>query len=157
MTWWTIIFHRMAAYLSLHYHIVFATKGRAEVLDRAWRERLHAYMAGTVKGLGAFPQATGGWIDHVHLLFGLKATHVLADVVREVKKASSVWVKDEIGLQGFAWQEGYAAFTVGWREREIVRHYIDTQEQHHSVIPYDEEEIDLLLKAGIEFNPKYLT
>ena len=144
------------AYLSLHYHIIFATKGRAPTLDSAWRERLHGYMGGTLKGLGAFPQAINGWHDHVHLLVGLKATHVLADTVREVKKASTVWVKEEIGLSNFAWQEGYAAFTVGWREREIIRAYIVGQEEHHRAKSYAEEIVQVLNEAGVEFDPKYL-
>lgn len=144
------------AYLSLHYHIIFATKGRAPVLDKAWRERLHGYMGGTVKGLGAFPQAIDGWNDHVHLLIGMKATHTLADVVREVKKASTAWVRHETGLRFFAWQEGYAAFTVGWREREIIRKYIEGQEDHHNRKPSLEELVELLKEAGVEYDPKYL-
>ena len=146
----------MAAYLSLHYHIVFATKGRAPVLDKRWRERLHAYMAGTVKGLDGFPQSVNGWTDHVHLLIGLKATHVLADTVREVKKASTVWLKETIGLNSFKWQEGYAAFTVGWREREYIRSYIEGQEAHHGSRTYGEELEQLLREHGVEYDPKYL-
>ncbi len=146
----------MAAYLSLHYHIVFATKGRAPALDKVWREELHGYMGGTLKGLGAFPQAIDGWNDHVHVLVGLRATHVLADVVRELKKASTAWIKEEKGLRSFAWQEGYAAFTVGWREREIVRKYIEGQEDHHRKHAYGEEVQRLLSEAGVEFDPKYL-
>lgn len=144
------------AYLSLHYHILFATKHRVPAIDRRWRERLHAYMGGTLKGLDAFPQATGGWNDHVHLLVGLKATHVLADVVRELKKASTSWVREEIGLRDFAWQEGYAAFTVGWREREIVRGYIDAQEEHHGSRSYAEEVVVLLNDHGVDFDLKFL-
>ena len=68
-------------------------------------------MAGTVQGLGGFPQAINGWNEHVHLLIGLRAEQRLSDIVREIKKASTVWVKSEIGLGRFAWQEGYAAFT----------------------------------------------
>lgn len=146
----------MAPYLSLHYHIVFATKGRSPVLDRSWRHRLHAYMGGTLKGLEAYPQAIDGWNEHVHVLVGLRATHVVADFVRELKKASTIWIQQEIQLRGFAWQKGYAAFTVGWREREIVRRYIDGQEDHHRRKPFSEEFIELLNEAGIAFDPKYL-
>jgi putative transposase len=149
-------FIRMAAYLSLHYHIVFATKRRIPVLDKAWREELHGYMGGTLKGLGAFPQAIDGWNDHVHILVGLKATHVLADVVRELKKASTAWIREEKGIRPFAWQEGYAAFTVGWRQREIVRAYIEGQEEHHRRKSYGEEVEQLLKEEGVEFDPKYL-
>jgi REP element-mobilizing transposase RayT len=93
--------------------------------------------------------------DHVHLLVGLKASHCLADVLRELKKASSVWVHQEIGDKTFAWQEGYAAFTVSSTSCEAVRKYIDNQEKHHKVTPFREEMAAMLAKAGIEYDPKF--
>ena len=81
-------------YTSLHYHIIFGTKNREALLDAFWRTRLHEYPGGSLNGLGGFGQGVGGVADHVHLLTGLKATHCLADVVREIKKASSVWIRD---------------------------------------------------------------
>ena len=81
-----------STYLSLHYHLVFATKNREPLIAPAWRARLHEYLGGTISGLGGFPQGIGGTADHVHLLVGLKATHCLADVLRELKKAASQWV-----------------------------------------------------------------
>ena len=101
-----------STYLSLHYHLVFGTKDRSPLIASAWRGRLHDYLGGTLRGLAGFPDTIGGIADHVHLLVGLQATHCLADVLRELKKASSIWVHEEIGLRLFAWQEGYAAFTV---------------------------------------------
>ena len=147
----------MSTYLSLHYHVVFSTKHRVPCLDREWRTRLHSYMSGTIKGLGGFPQTTDGWNDHVHLLFGLKATQNVSDIVRELKKASTAWVQAEIGLRNFHWQGGYAAFTVGYRQREIVRAYIDRQDEHHGrKESYKEELISLLEYHGVEYDPKYL-
>jgi REP element-mobilizing transposase RayT len=108
-----------STYLSLHYHLVFSTKDRVPNIDAAWRSRLHDYLGGTIRGLGGIPQGIGGVADHVYLLVGLKATHGLSDVMRELKKASSSWVHDEIGLQMFAWQEGYAAFTVSATARAL--------------------------------------
>ena len=95
-----------STYLSLHYHIVFSTKHRQPLIEESWRERLHEYLGGTVKGLEASAQGVGGTNDHVHLLVGLKSTHCLADFLRELKKASPVWIHDDIGLAKFAWQEG---------------------------------------------------
>jgi REP element-mobilizing transposase RayT len=106
--------------------------------------------------LGGYPQGIGGVADHVHLLVGLKATHCLADVLRELKKASSVWVHEEIGLRTFAWQEGYGAFTVSATARETVQRYIANQEEHHRVRSFREEFVEMLAKAGIEYDPKYL-
>jgi putative transposase len=69
----------------------------------------------------------GGVEDHVHLLFDLRATHRLCDVVREIKKASTRWVHAEIGVSKFAWQEPYAAFRVVWRGIPVVQRYIEDQ------------------------------
>lgn len=98
-----------STFISLHYHLVFSTKFRQPLITARWRERLHEYLGGTVNGLKGFSQGVGGTDDHVHLLVGLKSTHCLADFMRELKKSTSAWVHDEIGLAKFAWQEGYGA------------------------------------------------
>jgi putative transposase len=145
-----------STYLSLHYHLVFGTKRREPLIAPEWRSRLHDYLGGTVRGLDGVPESVGGMADHVHLLIGLKATRCLADVLREVKKASSVWVHEELGLRAFAWQEGYGAFTVSATSREAVRHYIANQEAHHRVKSFREELIEMLNKAGVGYDPQYL-
>ena len=145
-----------STYLSLHYHLVFSTQNREAIIAPEWRARLHDYLGGTVRGLGSYPEGVGGVADHVHLLVGLKATHCLSDVMRELKKASSTWVHEEVGLRSFAWQEGYAAFTVSATSREAVRSYIANQEEHHRVKSFREELVEMLNKAGIEYDPKYL-
>ena len=142
-----------STYLSLHYHLVFGTKNREAIILPAWRARLHDYLGGTIRGLGAFPQGVGGVGDHVHLLVGLKATHCLADVMRELKKASSVWVHEQVGMPAFAWQEGYAAFTVSATSREAVKHYIANQEEHHRVKSFRGELVEMLNNAGVEYDP----
>jgi putative transposase len=145
-----------STYLSLHYHLVFGTKNREPFILPEWRSRLYEYLGGTISGLGAFPQGVGGVADHVHLLVGLKATHCLADVSRELKKASSAWIHQEIGLPLFAWQEGYAAFTVSAPARKAVQKYIANQEKHHRTRSFREELTTMLDNAGIEYDPKYL-
>jgi len=144
-----------STYLSLHFHLVFSTKNREPTIRDGWKARLHEYLGGTIRGLGGFPEGIGGVADHVHLLIGLKATHCLADVVRELKKASSVWVHEEIG-DSFAWQEGYAAFTVSPTARPFVKEYIAHQEEHHRVKSYREELVEMLTRAGVEYEARYL-
>lgn len=90
-----------STHLSLHYHIVFSTKAREPWIAPAWRERLHAYLGGIVRENEGVAEAVGGTGDHVHLLLGLRATHRLADVVRDFKRASSEWVHTTIGVAGF--------------------------------------------------------
>jgi REP element-mobilizing transposase RayT len=145
-----------STYLSLHYHIVFSTKHRRPTIDARWRARLHEYLGGTVRGLEGVPEAIGGIEDHVHLLVGLRATHTLADFVRELKKAGTAWVRDENLDPDFAWQEGYAAFTVSPTARSGVKHYIADQEAHHRRRSSIEELKWLLHEAGIDYDPKYL-
>ena len=82
-----------STFLSLHYHVVFSTKYRQPFIAKSWRSRVHEYLGGTVDGLGGFAQGVGGTADHVHLLFGLKATHCLADFMCELEKP-------DLGSQG---------------------------------------------------------
>jgi REP element-mobilizing transposase RayT len=145
-----------STYLSLHYHLVFRTKNRESTILPDWRSRLHEYLGGTISGLGGYPEGIGGISDHVHLLVGLKATHCLCDVLRELKKASSVWVHDEIGMKSFAWRDGYAAFSVSATAIESVRSYIAHQEEHHRKKSFREEFLEMLEKAGIQYDPKYV-
>lgn len=144
-----------STHLSLHYHLVFATKNREASIAPEWRSRMHEYLGGTIAGLGGFSQGVGGVADHVHLLVGLKATHCLADVLRELKKASSAWVHTQIGLKSFAWQEGYAAFTISAPVRPAVQQYIMDQEKHHQTRSFRDELLAMLAKAQIEYDSRY--
>ena len=146
----------MSTYLSLHYHLVFSTKNRAPLISGDWEARLHEYLGGTVNGLGGVPQGVGGVADHVHLLVGLKSTHCLADFMRELKKASSIWIRDEIGVADFAWQDGYGAFTVSPTSRTGVQGYIANQREHHQDRSFRDEFVEFLTNAGVDFDPKYL-
>lgn len=76
--------------------------------------------------------------------------------MRELKKASSFWVAEELGIQGFRWQEGYAAFTVSASSAESVRKYIAGQEEHHRVKTFRDELVEFLRKSGVEYDERYL-
>ena len=117
---------------------------------------MHGVLGGAMRHLDAVPQAIGGVADHVHLLIGFKATHRLADLVRDAKRASSKWVHEDIGVGGFAWQEGYGAFTVGARDREAVRAYIAKQSEHHRVRTFREEYVGFLRRSGMEYDERFL-
>ncbi|MDT5123707.1 MAG: REP-associated tyrosine transposase [Acidobacteriota bacterium] len=145
-----------STHLSLHYHLVFSTKNRAPVIDTTWRDRLHAYLGGAIRKIGGVAESVGGTSDHVHLLIGLRATHRLADVLEDIKSASSLWVHQEIGTKDFWWQEGYGAFTVSSSQLEKVKMYIEHQEEHHRRKTFQEEYLEFLKSSGVEFNEKYL-
>ncbi len=116
---------------------------------------MHEYLGGTVKGLDGISQGVGGTADHVHLLVGLKPTHCLSDFLRELKKSSSVWAIEKIGAAGFAWQKGYAAFTVSASACEAVQKYIAGQEEHHQRKTFREELIAFLQKSGVTYDDRY--
>lgn len=145
-----------STHTSLHFHLIFGTKNRQPPISPAWRERLHEYLGGVVRGLDGIPGGVGGVADHVHLLVALKATHRLSDFMRELKKSSSAWVSEEIGERSFRWQEGYAAFTVSASARESAQKYIACQEGHHRLKTFREELIEFLEKSGMEYNERYL-
>lgn len=145
-----------STHVSLHVHVVFSTKERYPFIDDDWRDRLHGYLGGTIRGLGAVPLEIGGTADHVHMLIGLKPTHAIADVIREIKKASTTWIHDEIGRTKFRWQDGYGAFAVSKRDIESVRDYIRGQVEHHRTRTFQEEYLEFLKDYGIEYDERYV-
>ncbi len=145
-----------STHLSLHYHLVFSTKNRVPLITPEWIGRLHAYVGGILGNLKAVPEAIGGIADHVHLLIGLRATHCLADVVRDVKAVSSRFVHDEIGERDFAWQDGYGAFTVGAPQCGSVSDYIARQAEHHRTKSFQEEYLEFLQRGAVEYDERFL-
>lgn len=100
--------------------------------------------------------AVGGTGDHIHIAAGLRATHCLADVMREVKSESSRWIHEELRLAGFAWQEGYGAFTFAAPDLEAVRAYVLNQEEHHRVKTFQEEYVAMLKRGMVEYDERCL-
>ena len=131
-----------ATYCSLHYHAVFSTKDRYPLITKDWRDNLHAYL--------------GGIEDHVHVLMGLRATHTVAGVMREVKSGSSEWVHNTVGKRSFLWQPGYFGVTVSPSQIEKVKAYILNQEEHHRHKTFEQEYIEMLKLAGIDYDQQYV-
>jgi putative transposase len=119
---------------AVYVHLVFSTKNRQPFLkDKALRERLHAQIGEISKRLGCPPILTGGVEDHVHLLARLGRTITQAEWVKEIKRVSSLWLKEQDArLAGFEWQGGYAVFSVSKSNLKDVERYIANQEEHPS-------------------------
>lgn len=137
-------------------HIVFSTKDREPLISQEDGERLHAYLGGIVRGEGCYAIAVGGVCDHVHLLVRLKPVTALADLMRILKSRSSAWASGELGIRGFAWQEGYAAFSVSRSQEAAVAEYIAKQPEHHAKTDFRTELINFLDAHGIDFEHRYL-
>ncbi len=112
-------------------------------------------MGGTIRGLGGVPEQIGGVEDHVHILMSLRTTHAPADIVREIKKASSIWAAENRDPH-FEWQEGYSVFTASWNHAEALRGYIAGQDEHHRKLSFKDELKVLLQKNGVKYDAKYL-
>ena len=145
-----------STHTSLHYHLVFSTKNREPWLTTDTCTRLHEYLGGIIRGLGGHPHAVGGVADHVHVAAGLKPTHCLSDVMRELKSEASRWLHEEMKLAGFAWQEGYGAFTFGAQDLEKVRAYVLHQPEHHRLKTFQEEYVEMLKRGLVEYDDRYL-
>ncbi len=145
-----------STHVSLHIHVIFCTKNCHPYLEAEWRSRLHAYLAGAIRNVEAVPVAIGGTADHVHLLLGLKATHRIADVLREIKRGSSNWLNDALDICGFSWQNGYGAFSVSPSALDLVARYIAQQELHHRRRSFQEEYLEFLNKSGVVFDERYI-
>jgi REP element-mobilizing transposase RayT len=117
-----------STFFSLHYHIVFSTKERLPFIHAEWRSRVHSYLGGIIRRMNGVAETVGGVADHAHLLVSLRPVHRMADLMRDMKKDSSNWVKENFDSR-FAWQEGYAAFTVSPNAIKSVRNYIANQKR----------------------------
>lgn len=145
------------SFTCLHYHIVFSTKNREPWIDDAWRDRLYAYMGGVLRAGGGVLLAAGGMPDHVHLLCEIDKTVAIADAVRDIKANASRWVHETIAdAESFAWQNGYAAFTVSHSGRDAVRTYLAHQAEHHRTMTFREELVALLQRHGVEYDERYI-
>ena len=141
----------------LHTHIIFSTKNRAPFLVPELIKPLYAYIGGIVRQRKCQLIRIGGIQDHVHLLVRQARDISVSDLVGPIKSVSSGWVHDEYPqYQGFAWQQGYAAFSVSLSGLESVGAYIENQEEHHRRKTYKEELIEFLERHEIEYDEKYM-
>jgi putative transposase len=142
----------------IYLHIVFSTKNRKPFLQHApSRKRLHKFLAQTCNKLDSPCLECGGVEDHVHILCRLSKTISPSDLIKELKRVSSVWVKEELtNLRGFYWQNGYGAFSISPSHVAALQKYIVNQEEHHRRESFQDEFRRLLRKYGVEFDERYV-
>ena len=141
----------------LHIHLVFSTKNREPLITDPVRDSLHAYMATVLQNLGCTPVLINSVEDHAHLLFDLSRTVSISQVVEDVKKASSKWIKTQgAAFAAFAWQSGYGAFAVSESNVETVHEYIANQREHHRKKSFQDEYRQFLERHRIAFDERYV-
>lgn len=139
-------------------HVIFSTKDRLPFLVAdTVRASLHAYLATVARNMDCECYRVGGVADHVHLAVRISRTITIAKLVEELKTSSSRWLKTQSpGLEKFAWQRGYGAFSVGPTDLPALENYIEGQEAHHRVKTFQEEYRAFLTKYGIPYDEKYM-
>ena len=135
-------------------HIVFSTKDRCKIIPREFQPRMWAYIAGICKNLEMLVHAVGGMNDHAHALIQIPPSLPVAKAVLAIKSNSSKWANEE--GHNFAWQQGYAAFSVSASLVPSVVRYIRTQESHHKKMSFEAEFLALLKKHGVNFDPNFV-
>ncbi len=144
-------------YTKLYAHCVFTPKGRQSMLKESIRDKVHKYIYGTIKGKNCNPIAINGTNDHVHILVGFCPSLSVEDLVRDIKRSSSLYINtNHLLAPKFSWQEGYGAFTVGYRELDNVYKYILSQQTHHLKRSFKDEYLGILTEQGIDFSTEYL-
>ena len=147
----------MASFTQIFYHIVFSTKNRERTLNSQRREELYQYIWGIFKNKKCALYRINGTEDHLHILCDLHPTVPLADLIKDIKLASSRWIKDKTVFPKFTyWQEGYGAFTHSKKDKKRLVNYITNQLEHHKKRSFQDELCALLIEAGIDFDERFL-
>lgn len=144
-------------FTALHYHFIFSTKGRKPWIIPEIEERVWEYLGGIAKTNNLIPLKIGGIEDHIHMLIGAPATIAPSKIAQLVKGGSSAWIHDTFpDLQAFAWQDGYATFTVSKSAVPDVTAYIANQREHHRSQSFQDEYRAFLDRHGIEYDERYV-
>jgi REP element-mobilizing transposase RayT len=138
-------------------HLIFSTKNRMPVFDETIRQSLHGYIAGVGRQSDCEVFRVGGPQDHVHIAIRIPRTVTIAELVEQLKISSSKWIKYQSERMAyFAWQRGYAAFSVSPGDLEVLVRYIENQQEHHRRHTFQEEYRAFLVKYGLDFDERYI-
>lgn len=141
----------------IYIQVVFAVKGRENLIRNDWKKELHKYIAGIIKGKEQKSIIVNGMPDHIHAFIGLRPSIAIADLVRDIKNNSSNFINEHKWVKNkFAWQAGYGAFSYSHSHIDNVYKYILNQELHHKKKTFKEEYLEFLKKFTIEYDEKYL-
>ncbi|GLR18409.1 IS200/IS605 family transposase [Portibacter lacus] len=144
-------------YTQINIQLVFAVKGRQNLIIEKHRERLEKFMCGIIRNNKSKPLAIYCNPDHTHVFIGLHPSIAISDITREIKSSSSKFINDEKWIRGkFAWQEGFGAFSYAKSQIGLVVKYILNQPEHHKKTSFREEYIEFLNKFEIKYKEEYL-
>ena len=145
------------SFKQIYYQIVFATKYRQATIVEEHCHELYKYIWGVIQNKKCKLYRVNGVEDHIHIFSDLHPSIALADYVKDIKVASSLWMKENGKFPDFiGWQDGYGAFTYNIRQRDMIINYVKKQKEHHRKETFYDEYKRLLIENGVEFDEKYL-
>ena len=144
-------------YTQIHIHAVFAVKNRQSLIKNSWKDDLYRYITGIIQNQNHKVLQINGMPDHVHILFGMRPTQSLSELMKFVKQDSSRWINQNAFINGrFSWQAGFGAFSYSKSDISRVIRYIQHQEEHHKTASFQEEYLKLLSDFNIDYDQRYI-
>ena len=146
-----------STFTQLYIHVVFSVKRRERLISKQWKEELYKYISGIITNKKQVLYIINGDMDHVHILLGISPDISISELVKEIKRSSSLFVNEKrLSVGRFSWQEGFGAFSIGKSEISRIVQYIKDQEVHHHRNSFTEEYEKFLTSYGIEYKKEYL-
>jgi putative transposase len=144
-------------YTQIHIQAVFAVKSRDGLIGASWENELYKYITGIIQAYNHKLIIINGMTDHLHILFGMRPTQSLSDLMQDVKGSSSKWINDHKPVKGhFEWQEGYGAFSYSKSQLPLIINYIQNQEIHHGKFSFSEEYRKFLKEFEVDYDERYI-
>ena len=144
-------------YSQLYVHIVFAVKGRQNLISKNKKDKIEKYITGIVTKRNQKLLAIYCMPDHTHILISLRPSISISDMVRDIKAGSSGFINEQRLMPvKFHWQEGFGAFSVSQGHVKKVIDYILNQESHHHQRSFKEEYKSILEEYEIEYQDQFL-
>lgn len=132
-------------------HAIWATKERMPLIQPSVEKQIHQFIAEQLREQGCPVRIINGMPDHIHCLFLLSPKQSIADVIKQIKGSSSHFInQNNLIAEKFAWQTGYAAFSVSESVVDKVFQYIKNQKQHHAKKAFQQEYDEFLKLYGLE-------
>ena len=146
------------AYTQILYHTVLRTKRSELTIDQKNVSSLYKYIWGIIENKKGTLYRINGMEDHIHILSDLHQSFALADFIKSIKVATSLWMKQSPDFSSFrGWEEGYASFTYSYKEKEVLINYIKKQQEHHQKESTQDELKRLWKENGMEPDTRYFT
>jgi len=144
-------------YTQIHIQVVFAVQNRQSLISEKWEDELYKYITGIIQNYNHKVIQINGMPNHIHILFGMRPTQSLSDLMKKIKGNSSKWINEKGFVRGkFSWQAGYGGFTYSKSQLPNVIQYIKNQKEHHKNISFSEEYLKFLKEYEVEYDKRYI-